>query len=379
MRRLAALLVLAAGCVLMPASSAAQHVVQHICPGTDIQAAAADFEPGGLIWTSFDRWDLWVYDIARSTRYPLPATAPCTGNCRLSPDAAWMTYFDGEENALGLMRLDGTVRRAAAERALDAEWWSAERLLVWTAQGAAYLQALNDPAAREPLALNAVFLVQPGGYWAVRLRQVADSFAYELVNLKEGGQRLALSAAAPLMNQAAWSPDGAWLAFTGEGPFDASVGAAGAEIFAVSPQRLEVEQWTHLAANYGAARINGRHPLGLRWSGDSRHLAFWVMEMHGASRSAELGAARIHVLEAASGAIRAYCGFETDAHSPNPPALVWSPDGTHLAFAGNVYGDDKGHLLLALNLADGVLTELSDGIYPNFGAPAVVAWGHAPG
>ena len=31
---------------------------------------------------------------------------------------------------------------------------------------------------------------------------------------------------------------------------------------------------------------------------------------------------------------------------------VWSPDGTHLAFGGNIPGDDLGYLLLALDTAE---------------------------
>ncbi|MDQ7036624.1 MAG: hypothetical protein Q9P01_17875 [Anaerolineae bacterium] len=65
-------------------------------------------------------------------------------------------------------------------------------------------------------------------------------------------------------------------------------------------------------------------------------------------------------------------------HTPNTPRLVWSPDGTHIAFAGNVRGDNKGTLLLALNIETGIFTELSDGIFPAMGQADVYAWGFAP-
>jgi hypothetical protein len=43
-----------------------------------------------------------------------------------------------------------------------------------------------------------------------------------------------------------------------------------------------------------------------------------------------------------------------------------------------VPGDDRGYLLLALNVETGIFTELSEGIYPTLGGPNPVAWGLAP-
>jgi hypothetical protein len=80
----------------------------------------------------------------------------------------------------------------------------------------------------------------------------------------------------------------------------------------------------------------------------------------------------------ATGDIQVYCGYSTDEHTPNPPRLVWSPDGTQLAFGGNVPGDNQGYLLLTLDTTSGVFTQLSNGIYPAFGVPDVVAWGLPP-
>ena len=57
------------------------------------------------------------------------------------------------------------------------------------------------------------------------------------------------------------------------------------------------------------------------------------------------------------------------------PRLQWSPDGTHLAFGGNIPADDKGYLLLSLDTDSGVVTELSDGIFPVVGTADVIAWG----
>ncbi len=96
------------------------------------------------------------------------------------------------------------------------------------------------------------------------------------------------------------------------------------------------------------------------------------------ARVLHLGSAMIHILDIHTGEVVAYCGFTTTEHTPNPPRLIWSPDGTHIALGGNVPGDDKGYLLLALDTATGIFTALSDGIYPTLGGPNPVAWGYAP-
>jgi hypothetical protein len=49
-----------------------------------------------------------------------------------------------------------------------------------------------------------------------------------------------------------------------------------------------------------------------------------------------------------------------------------------LAFAGNVLGDEKGALLLTVNVDTGEFTELSNGMFPVFGIPQLSAWGYAP-
>jgi len=358
--------------------TSAQTVVQDICPSIPIARATADFEPSGIVVTSFDNASLWVYDIVRATRYPLPDTVPCTSNCRLSPDGTWLTYYNAGDNTISMMRLNGTGRRILASRAIDVNWWSWDKLLVWTTIKDAYIQVIDDPTIRENLDVESVLMVQPSGYWALRYWQVDDEFQYQLVNLQNTDQFVPLTLNRQFQNDAAWSPDGRWLVYTGDGPFDASVGTQGAEIFAVSPETLATEQWTYLSANYGAVRINGHNISGMSWSPDSKKLAFWVMELFGADISSNAGQARIHVLDVETKEIRSYCGYGTEEHTPNPPKLVWSPDSTHLAFAGNIPGDDKGYLLLAMDIETGNMTEFSDGVYPNYGSPDVIAWGRRP-
>jgi hypothetical protein len=104
-----------------------------------------------------------------------------------------------------------------------------------------------------------------------------------------------------------------------------------------------------------------------------------VIELLGPDPAANTGSAVLHMLDLTNGELRSYCGFSTNEHTPNPPRLVWSPDGTTVAFGSNIEGDDKGYLLLALNVTTGIFTELSEGIYPAIGTPDVTAWGLPPG
>ncbi|MBZ0295557.1 MAG: hypothetical protein K8L99_23570, partial [Anaerolineae bacterium] len=90
-----------------------------VCPGVSIQPRSGEFPPGGIILTSFDKSSIWVYNIDQDARYPLPDTLPCGVNCRLSPDARWVTYVDPQNGTYGKMRLDGTERTLITEYATD--------------------------------------------------------------------------------------------------------------------------------------------------------------------------------------------------------------------------------------------------------------------
>jgi WD40 repeat protein len=157
------------------------------------------------------------------------------------------------------------------------------------------------------------------------------------------------------------------LAYVGQTNTD--TGAISSELFGIRPEDESPTQWTQLTANYGPVRING-HSIGdLSWSPDSTRVAFWVIAGEGD------GVATIHLYDVRDGTLSRYCGFTTTEHNPNPPRLVWSPGGTHIAFGGNVPNDDKGYLLLALNTNDGNFIELSNGVYPALGSADVIAWG----
>ncbi|MBC8171309.1 MAG: hypothetical protein H7X77_06540, partial [Anaerolineae bacterium] len=137
-------------------------------------------------------------------------------------------------------------------------------------------------------------------------------------------------------------------------------------------------QYTRFTTDEVSVRIGGQTPAnGLSPSPDGTKLAFWVTPLTGADLAVDTGAAMLHVLDVATGAVTRYCDYSTLAHTPNPPRLVWSPDSTHLAFADNIPDDPRGYLLIALNLADGVYIELSEGLYPALGTASPIAWGLA--
>lgn len=355
-----------------------------VCPGTGVQLRGAEFSPGGIILTSFDRNAIWVYNIDRNTRYPLPETYPCGSNCRLSPDARWVTYVDPRSVTIGKMRLDGTERTPLANYASDIQWWTPDTLLIWTPGHNAYLQP-EGAQTRDYLNVSGVVSVQPSGRWGLQIEQEGDGFVRSLVNLETRGlqgiaeQRIYLGPDTPYYNAAAWSPNGSYLAFTTPGPLDDSNGAYSSEIYLIRPGETSFIQVTNLFSTYGATRINGRSSAELSWSPGSTHIAFWVIELTGPDPEANTGTATLHILDITTGNLRAYCGFTTNEHTPDPPRLLWSPDSTHLAFGVNVPGDDKGYLLLALNSETGAFTELSEGIFPALGHANPIAWGLPPG
>jgi WD40 repeat protein len=368
--------------VVTGASTIASTLVQ-ICPSEGIQPWTAGFAPGGLILASFDRGSLWVYDVDSNRRYPLPDTHPCGSNCRLSQDARWITYVNSQNSTYYKMRLDGTERTLLADYAADVEWWGEDTLLIWTPGHDAYLQRVGGDA-REYLHVDGVFSVQPGGRWGLLVEPDGDGFRRTLLNLEardlEGivQQRVNLGEDVPYFNAASWSPDGQWLAYVAPGTLDSQVNIAGGEVFGIRPGDGAPVQWTDLNSAYGAVRINGLASGELSWSPDSARIAFWVIELIGSDPAANTGNAVIHILDIASGQVQVYCGYSTTEHTPNPPRLIWSPDGTHLAFGGNIPADDKGYLLLALDVRSGIFTELSNGLYPALGTADPVAWGLRP-
>ena len=364
------------------ATAHGQDELREICPAAGIQQANPGFQPGGIILTSFDRTALWVYDIDRRRRYPLPDTMPCGSNCRLSPDGRWITYFNNAINTYNKMHLDGSARTLVSDYASDVDWWGEETFLIWTPGHQAYLQT-EGSTERQYLNVDGVISVQPGGRWGVLVEQNGDDFKRALINLElrdlvgvEDG-RVELGEDRSYFNAQSWSPDGRWLAYVAP-TLDEDEEVIANEIYAISPGDPEQTQWTDLTSVYGATRINGVAVGELSWSPDSRHIAFWVIELTRADPAANTGNAVVHILDVETGETTSYCGYTTTEHTPNPPRLVWSLDSTHIAFGGNVPGDERGYLLLALDISTGTFTELSEGIYPALGTPEVIAWGLPP-
>jgi Tol biopolymer transport system component len=355
-----------------------------ICPGSGIQPRPAEFEPGGILLVPFDKNSMWVYNINADTRYPLPETQPCTGNCHLSPDGRWLSYLNPDTFGFFRMRLDGTGRTSLAPGAGDVQWWNDTLLLVWTPEYRVYLRPVDDlNAERIYLPAEGVLAIQPGGYQALAMVQDENGLQRYMVDLaarynNDPPRRVYLAPDRAYFNAGAWSPDGGYLAYVGDGVFDEETGIRGGELYLIAPDSDTPRQMTDFSADYGAVRINGFDPNRLSWSPDGNWLAFWVMELTGSDPATNSGQAVLHTLNVESGEIRRYCGFATDNHTPNPPRLVWSPDSSHVAFAGDVPNDNKGALLLALNIESGVFTELSNGVYPALGQPNVIAWGRAP-
>ncbi len=344
--------------------------------GEGVQPRRPGFAASGLIVTTFSRDALWVVDLDRRTRYPLPETRPCGPNCRPSPDRRSLLYVSPETATFWTMRLDGTGREQVFPYYVSAlEWWDANHWLAWSAVGAPSIFPMGDGEPRRLDDYN-VFSVQPGGFYGLRLAPGDGEWpVLELVNL-ESGQAQPLTAARPYFGGAYWSPDGSRLAYIGLGERDAALGHYGAELYVITPGEAAAVRLTDLTAAYGAVRIAGeQEERAVSWSPDGRYLAFWVMEIIGPDVAANVGQAVIHVLDTESGQVTAYCGFGTNAHTPNPPALVWSPEGRYIAFGVDVPGDERPALLLVLDVESGTFTEVSEGMYAAYGTYDPVMWG----
>lgn len=351
--------------LLLPSSANSGNLIE-VCPNVGIQARSNAFTAQGNILTAWDRSDLWIYEIGRNARYPLPDSAPCNYNCHLSPDASSYTYLNEAENAFNVMRVDGTSRRLIAPYATEVSWWSDEWWLVWQVNGGAYLQNITTGTI-EPLNINGIINLQPGGFWGIQISHIGENFSRTLVNIRDKDMPpITMGLDIPYYNAATWSGDGEWLATLV--PILFSDNAYTAEIIGIRPQDQTVMQWTNFSQLYGAVRINGHSPRDLSWSPDNRYLAFWVIPLTGES------VATIHILDTQTGDMRVYCDYVTADHTPNPPRLVWSPDGAYLAFSGNDPATNQS-LLLALNVETGIFTQLSSDVVSVFSRPDVFAWG----
>lgn len=357
--------------------------VTDVCPAQGLLNRPNDFEPGGIILTTFDRSNLWVFRPEDGRRYPLPETFPCGPNCHLSRDAQWIIYFNDITNAYNKMRLDGTERTLLSDYASDVQWWDEDTLLIWTPGHEAYLRD-ETGTERDYLSVNGIASIQPGGRWGLLLEPRGDGFIRALVNLDLHGLRNVavprsnLGVDMPYFNAGSWSPDGTTYVYVAPIAQTEEVSLYSSELFSIQPGDENAVQLTNLTERYGSLRINGLASGELSWSPDGSQIAFWVVPITGIDPLANTGNAIVHVLDLTTGELRAYCDYSTTEHTPNPPRLVWSPDGSTIAFGSNQPGDELGYLLLGLDVDEGTFTILSDGIYPALGTPDVLAWGLPP-
>lgn len=349
-----------------------------VCPVEARVRREARFEPGGLILTAFDRSGLWVVDIDGRVRYPLDNTRLCGTNCRLSPDATSVTYLDGKEETYRRMTLDGVYRETLYEdTANDVLYWSPDTLLIYTAGKRAYLQNANG--SRVEIDMSSIISLQPGGLWALALDYRDGVFVRQLLNIAlrnaPDSARVEVGPEARYYNAASWSPDGQWVAAVVPVTED---GVTGGEIVVANPLTKESYQATELLVNGERLRIGGIGTGGLSWSPDSRYVAFWGAPLTGDDPEIDVEPASLYVYDHEEGETRHYCGVTIEDITPEPPRLIWSPDGSHVAFAGNPPDDSRGSLLLALNVETGVFTELTDGMSNLLGRPNLLAWGRRP-
>lgn len=340
----------------------------------------AEFQGQGLIVTTFARREMWLVDLDRNMRYPLPDTLPCGPNCQPSPDRRRLLYVSPETSTFWVMNVDGSGRQQVFPYFISAlEWWDDSHWLIWPAAGGPAIQAMDAAfSGSEPtrLADYSLFSVQPGGTFGLRYAPgPADWPILELVETGSGDS-WQLAEARPFMGGAYWSPDGSQLAYLGAGERDAGLGLYGAELYLITPGEAAAVRATNLAASYGAVRIAGvLEERAVSWSPDGRYLAFWVMEIIGPDVAANVGHAVIHVLDTESGVVTAYCGFATNQHTPDPPGLIWSPAGQYIAFGVDVPGDERPALMLALDVGTGTYYEITDGMYAAYGTYDPVMWG----
>jgi hypothetical protein len=364
--------------LMLTAAGAGAQSTDEVCPAVPRVPREASFDPGGLILTAFDRSGLWVVDIDARVRYPLDDTRLCGTNCRLSPDATTVSYLDGDEEIYRRMTLDGIYRETLyADTANDVVYWSPDTLLIYTAGKRAYLR--NAAGSLVEIDVSSVISIQPGGLWALALDYRDGVFVRQLVNiaLKDApdSPRIDVGPEARYFNAAAWSPDGRWVAAVV--PVTAG-GATGGELVVASPDTRESNQVTDLLSTVGPLRIGGVGTGGVSWSPDSRYVAFWGAPLTGDDVEADVEPASLYVYDHQTGGTRRYCGVTIEDTTPEPPRLIWSPDGTHVAFAGNPPDDARGSLLLAVDVETGVFTELTEGMSNLLGRPNILAWGLRP-
>jgi hypothetical protein len=343
--------------------------------GTGSHQRTPDFAASGYLLTTFSRDAMWVVDLDRNTRYPLPNTQPCGPNCRPSPDRRTLLYVSPETATFWTMDPTGVQRNSIFPYYVaELDWWDADHWVFWSAAG---LPAIQPIAGGDPVYLPDydVFSLRPGGYAGLRLMPSGGEWpVLELVDMNTGIAHPLLEKQ-PYLGAAYWSPDGSHLAYIGAGEIDATLNLRGAELFLLTPGEATAYRVTDLTAAYGAVRITGElDQHALSWSPDGRHIAFWVIEILGPDIAVNVGHAVLHVLNIETGQTVVYCGLGTNHTGPHMPRLVWSPEGRYIAFGLDEPGDERPAILYVLNTESGNYTEVTEGMYAAFGTYDPVMW-----
>jgi hypothetical protein len=352
----------------------APFVVENVCPLSGVQPRPAQLETGGVILAALDRRNQWAINLDRRTRYPLPGTRPCAGNCHLSEDARWISYLDNASEAFGKIRLDGSEATPIVEKTTELSWWSGETLLAWSSTHRA---SLIDEAGQVLVSFDTrgLISIQPGGTWALRLIYDEGIFrrVLEPLDHDDSETRILLGEDRQGFSATDWSPDGRYLAYISPSPDDTDSG----EVYMIAPDDETIPTQLTDFASEGGLLLGGQTPGGLRWSPDSEKLVFWSQPLDG-----EEPIATLHVIDLTTGELRRLCGLTVDLSeqtiTPDPPELIWSWDSQYVAFGANPDDDLRGTLLIAVNVEGGVYIELSDGLTSAPGGASVVAWGQLP-
>ncbi|MBN1964428.1 MAG: hypothetical protein JW910_07265, partial [Anaerolineae bacterium] len=117
--------------IFAPAASLPQfgQMVQEC--GNGVRTRGPEFAATGVILTTFSRDALWVVELARNARYPLPEMRPCGPNCTPSPDRTHLLYVSAETATFWQMSIDGITREQVYPYYVSAmEWWDTDTWLV---------------------------------------------------------------------------------------------------------------------------------------------------------------------------------------------------------------------------------------------------------
>jgi len=159
---------------------------------------------------------------------------------------------------------------------------------------------------------------------------------------------------------ASWTLDGSEAAIVGTTQVGQYWSEAGDNIFGVGRDG-QVTQLTHLAEQYGI----GFNIRSLRWSPNSRFIAFW---MSYPSMSAEIGPWVLAVLDTSTKKVTNYC-ISTDPYALSKnhsfrqgvPTPIWSPDGKQIIVEHRT--SDSSYIVL-LDIAQNVAFQIAQDSVP---------------